>query len=66
MRSAKGTTFFNSRKEVLGSNRFLAAVGVKPCALVDESLNRGEDVLLGRGEVGQEVLPFFHECFVSR
>ena len=66
MRLAKGRAFFNSRKEVLGSNGFLSAVGMKPCALVDESLSRGKDVLLGGREVGQEVLPFFHEWFVSR
>lgn len=66
MGSPKGRAFFNSRKEVVGSNRILNAVGPKPRALVHEPFNRRIDVLVRGVEVIQEVVPFLQKRFTPR
>ena len=65
MRLAKRGAFFNSRKEVFGSNRILGAVRLEPFALVQEPFNRWKDVLSGGGEVVQKVIPLLNEGFVA-
>ena len=65
MRLAKRGAFFNSRKEVFGSNRILGAVRIKPFTLVQKPFNRWKDVLSGSSNMVQKVMPLLNKCFVA-